>query len=181
MPLAVLSLRTNDSHTAEETHRSQARGLLLFGSRPKLRSQVEPVVGAFLPRSCQIWITSHERLLSVASHINSGSTHLSYASHLWERASVNLAVFVVPIKRWKFCSFHCISCFIRVIAAVYCADSLQHWRASPVEAPLWLIIVEGGGGWEGGWRGTEEGNDSDSADACVLPIIPVKKAQIQTH
>lgn len=107
-------------------------------NKRSLHSQVWSVVGPFLPGSCQIWITSHECSLLVAKHINLGSTHLSYASHLWERASVNLAVLVVSINRREFLSFSRVPCFIRGISVVYCAGSCQHWRASPEEAPLGL-------------------------------------------
>lgn len=139
-----------------------------------LHSQTGSVVGPFLPGSCQIWNTGHECSPSLATHINSASTHHSYASHLWEKASVNLSMLVVSIKCWKFCTFGYVFCFIRAIAVVYCADSCQQWQASPAEAPLWLI-----GGGEEGWSGTEEGNDSDSTGACVLPIIPVRKCRFR--
>lgn len=165
IPRAILSLRTNDSLPVYETYRSQARRLPRFGCHPTREGLdgggggfARSVVGPFLPGSCQIWITSHERSPSVAAHINLGSTHLSYASHLRERASVNLGAFVVSIKRWKFCSFGCISCFIRVIAVVYCVDSCQRWRALPSETPLWLSSseeesVRGGVKWYRGRKG----------------------------
>lgn len=180
IPRAILSLRTNDSLPVYETYRSQARRLPRFGCHPTREGLdwggVCSICGRALPSRELSDLNYKSWTLAFSSCAHKFRLYTSLLRLSFARKGVGksrrVCCFNKTLKvllfrlHFVFYQSYCRGLLCRLVPAL---TSLAIRNTT-------MAVFVGGRECTGGvWSGTEEGKDSDSTDACVLPIIPARK------